>query len=128
MPALPEKAAAMLRHNAHFDPSHEPSFSLSKRGQAPSCSVFTSFYFLFPAPTSPCVGDVGPAKISRPSGKMIDEQAARWEPSLARKPLTVTISPGFTVSFRQPCRYNTFGGPPSSAQFTTLPSLPFTST
>jgi hypothetical protein len=55
-------------------------------------------------------------------------EVQRFEPSLARYPLIVIISPAFTVSLCQPCRMSALGVVPSNAQFTTLPSSPFTST
>src|SRR5579872_463270 len=70
-------------------------------------SDFRSAYFLPSEPAAPyafCETPPEPAETSRPSGSFTVEHAPRCEPSFARNPFTVTTSPGFSVSFRQPCR------------------------
>src|SRR5947207_15519255 len=62
-----------------------------------------------------------------PSGNVRSPPLARFEPSLARNPWTVTSVPGGTEFLFQPRRSSAFGAPPSIIHATTFPSEPFTS-
>lgn len=70
-------------------------------------SVRLGFQY-FPAfglePFAPAATAPEPAETSRPSGSFTVAHAARCVPSFARKPFTVTTSPGFKVFLRQPWR------------------------
>src|SRR5213593_1566328 len=69
-----------------------------------------------------------PAKTFRPSLRVTVWAFVRLEPSLARKPFTVTDSPTLTEFLDQPRLINPAGGPSSTSQLTTLPLASFTST
>ncbi len=62
-----------------------------------------------------------------PSAQVTSRECAKFDPSRARQPYTVTVSPTFIVSRVQPCRRSMLGGKPSNFHWTTLPDSSFTS-
>ena len=64
----------------------------------------------------------------RPSGNVTFVPLALSEPSLARKPSTLIIIPGWITSLVMPRRMSCPGAPPENAQWVTLPSAVFSST
>src|SRR6185295_17887124 len=68
-----------------------------------------------------------PAKTLRPSLSFTVEEFARFEPSLARNPSTVTGSPILSEFLVQPRRINPAGLPNSISQLATFPLVSFTS-
>ncbi len=49
-----------------------------------------------------------------PSAQVTSRECAKFDPSRARQPYTVTVSPTFIVSRVQPCRRSMLGGKPSN--------------
>src|SRR5579864_1425055 len=69
----------------------------------------------------------GPRYNFLPSGSVTPRPAIRFVPSLDRQPVTEIVSPTFSASLVQPVLRSVFGGCPSKAQLTTVPSSPLTS-
>src|SRR5215467_8597209 len=75
-----------------------------------------------------CPSVFDPAKTLRPSASVTRRAFARLEPSFAKYPSTVTVSPALRESRFQPCRISTLGLPSSKFQLVTLPDSSLTST
>src|SRR5437588_7416304 len=69
-----------------------------------------------------------PAKTLFPSARVTLAALARFEPSLAREPFTVTVSPILMAFLVQPFLSNIAGEPSSISQFSSLPLASFAST
>src|SRR5580658_10972614 len=86
----------------------------------PSCGELT--YFVFGSSA-----EDAPLKTFLPSSKATLLALTRFEPSLAREPLTETTSPIFKELRVQPDRIRPFGLPSSNSQLVTLPPSSLTS-
>src|ERR1700735_440303 len=73
------------------------------------------------------VSAADPANTLRPSASVTLRALASLEPSLAREPSTLTLSPGFSELRVQPRRIRAFGLPSSGSQLVTVPESSFTS-
>src|SRR6266849_4606279 len=86
---------------------------------------FVVYGFLGPSSGAPVPDE--PTKKSRPSANLTVLPFTVGEPPLARNPSTTISVPNAKSVFRKPRLISAFGGPNSTAQFTTVPSEPFTS-